>query len=72
MIFTDKDIQYITKVLYNVYSLARKKKLRNVPDTFEMFIKQNVEEGLCPDKCIAYTNIQIYNYTFNKSNTKVI
>ena len=61
MIFTDKDIQYITKVLYNVYSLARKKKLQNVPDTFEMFIKQNVEEGLCPDKCIAYININ-----FNK------
>ena len=54
MLFTIKDIEYITKVLYNVYSLAKKKKLQNVPNTFEKFINQNIDDGLCPDKCINY------------------
>ena len=38
MKFTDDDIKHITRILFNVYSLAKKKKLQNVPNTFEEFI----------------------------------
>ena len=54
MKLTDKDIQHITKVLYNIYSFAKKKKLPNVPKTFEKFINQNIDDGQCPHKCINY------------------
>lgn len=56
MKFTDDDIKQITKILFNVYSLAKKKKLQNVPDTFEEFIIENVNNGLCPEKCRNYIN----------------
>lgn len=56
MKFTDDDIKQITKILFNVYSLAKKKKLQNVPDTFEEFIIENINNGLCPEKCRNYIN----------------
>lgn len=57
MKFTDDDIKQITNILFNVYSLAKKKKLSNVPDTFKEFIIQNVNENLCPEKCIDYLSL---------------
>ena len=56
MKFADDDIKQITKILLNVYSLAKKKKLQNVPNTFEEFIIENINNGLCPEKCINYVN----------------
>lgn len=59
MKFTDKDIKRITDILFNIYSLAKKKKVSNVPDTFKDFINQNITNGLCPLKCSDY--ISSYN-----------
>ena len=56
MKFTDDDIKHITKILFNVYSLAKKKKLQNIPNTFEEFIIENVNDGRCPSKCKNYAN----------------
>ena len=56
MKFTNDDIRQITKILFNVYSLAKKKKLQNVPKTFEEFILKNINEGRCPSKCKTYAN----------------
>jgi hypothetical protein len=56
MKFTDDDIKHITKILFNVYSLAKKKKLKNVPNTFEEFIFRNINDGLCPKECKTYIN----------------
>jgi len=48
MKFTDDDIKQITKILFNLYSFAKKKKLQNVPKTFEEFILENINDGRCP------------------------
>jgi hypothetical protein len=56
MKFADDDIKQITKILLNVYSLAKKKKLQTVPNTFKEFIIENINNGLCPEKCINYVN----------------
>lgn len=57
MKFTDDDIKHITKILFNLYSFAKKKKLQNVPKTFEEFILENINDGRCPSKCKNYTNL---------------
>ena len=57
MKFTDDDIKHITKVLFNLYSFAKKKKLQNVPNTFEEFILRNINDGLCPKECKTYINL---------------
>ena len=57
MKFTDDDIKQITKILFNIYSFAKKKKLQNVPNTFEEFIIENINDGRCPLKCKTYTNL---------------
>ena len=59
MKFTEKDIKRITDILFNIYSLAKKKKVSNIPDTFKDFINQNITSGLCPLKCSDY--ISLYN-----------
>ena len=58
MFFKDVDIKYITNILYNIYKsvkkLEKKKKLDNIPCSFEAFIKQHIKDGLCPNKCLNY------------------
>ena len=56
MKFTDDDIKHITKVLFNLYSFAKKKKLQNVPKTFEEFLNKTINDGLCPKACKNYVN----------------
>ena len=56
MKFNSKDIKYITQVLYNLYSLAKKKKLKNIPVSFEEFIIHNIDDKLCPPKCLEYAS----------------
>ncbi len=48
--------KYITKCLFSVYQLSYKKKFDNIPNTFYIFIEQNIEKGLCPKQCIDYVH----------------
>jgi len=54
MKFTDDDIKKITDILFNVYSLAKKKNLPNVPKTFKKFLIEHINDNLCPRKCLDY------------------
>lgn len=54
MKFTNDDIKHITTVLFNLYSFAKKKKLQNVPKTFEEFLNKNINDELCPKDCKKY------------------
>jgi hypothetical protein len=54
MKFTDDNMKHITQVMFNLYSLAKKKKLANVPGTFKEFMVQNINDKLCPSECINY------------------
>ena len=56
MKFTTVDLKHIAQVLFNIYTLSKKKKLTNVPDTFEEFIIQNIHDGLCPPSCMDHIN----------------
>ena len=55
MKFDNKNIEQLTIILHNIYTLAVKKKLKNVPETFKEFVLQNIKSGRCPSKCLHYS-----------------
>ena len=59
MKFTDEDIKRITDILFNVYSLAKKKKLSNVPNTFKKFLIKHINDNLCPRNCLDYASLYV-------------
>lgn len=59
MKFTDEDMKRITDILFNVYSLAKKKKLSNVPNTFKKFLIKHINDNHCPRNCLDYASLYV-------------